>query len=509
MYAALTQRSTGYINGQALQNALNNGYVFGSGSDTSQWAPLEEVKDTNAQQVIDLRASRALARLPGGPLSLGLGTGFYHLVKDSPAPPAVASGAQFGNNAFAIGSENDGNAYVELAAPAVRGLEIDAALRWDHFNSYGSSTTPKFGLKYTPLRFFTLRGTYGKGFRAPNPAEAGVTGAAFGGFSATDAALCPSGTGTAVGDFPSQCLIFPTGVQVAGKNLQPEKSTNYTFGFIVKPKETAALSVDYWDIKINQDIQSGVNAFFLGADPALFPIVRGPPQVLPEVTSIGPGGQPVTTNVLTPVGPYAYQLFPYVNFTQTHLNGVDVDFAARFNMGGAGRLSGSLNYTRIIHYLFGLGSNVTDLAGTHGPEIISGDTGNPKNRATASLSWDRQGANVTLSANYVGSFNVTDPSLGINTCADGLNSNYSRFAGVPVGLGNWCNVEHFTTLDLYGRYPVTQSLTLHGSVLNLLGKEPPLDVQTYGAANAAAYNPAMHQAGAVGRYFNIGGTYTF
>ena len=205
-----------------------------------------------------------------------------------------------------------------------------------------------------------------------------------------------------------------------------------------------ALSVDYWDIKVNQDVQSGVNAFFLGADPSLFPIVRGPPQVLPEVTSIGPGGQPVTTNVLTPVGPYAYQLFPYVNFSETQVNGIDLDFAAHLDLGAAGRVSGSLNYTRIIHYLFGFGSNFIELAGTHGPEIVSGDTGNPKNRATASVGWDRAGAAIALSANYVGSFNITDPSIGINTCLDGLNSNFNRFAATPVNLGNWCNVEHFT-----------------------------------------------------------------
>ncbi|TLY61629.1 MAG: hypothetical protein E6K48_06765 [Gammaproteobacteria bacterium] len=191
------------------------------------------------------------------------------------------------------------------------------------------------------------------------------------------------------------------------------------------------------------------------------------------------------------------------------MNGVDLDFAAHLDLGTIGRVSGSLNYTRIIHYLFGFGSNFIELAGTHGPEIVSGDTGNPKNRATASAGWDRVGAAITLSANYVGSFNITDPSIGINSCLDGLNSNFNRFAATPVSLGNWCNVEHFTTLDLYAQYALTKNLTFHGSVLNLLGKEPPLDVQTYGAPNAAAYNPAMHQAGAVGRFFNIGGTYTF
>ena len=211
------------------------------------------------------------------------------------------------------------------------------------------------------------------------------------------------------------------------------------------------------------------------------------------------------------MGPYAYQVFPYVNFSETHINGVDVDFAVHVALGDSGRLSGSLYYTHLIHYLFGFAPHLVDLAGTHGPSIISGDTGNPKNRATASVGWDRGGANITLSANYVGSFNITDPSNGTTTCATALNGIYYRFpiGSSPIGLGNWCNVSHFTSVDLYGQYAFAKHLTVHGAVLNLLGEPPPLDIQTTGAQNAAAYNPAMHQAGAVGRFFNIGCTYTF
>ena len=51
---------------------------------------------------------------------------------------------------------------------------------------------------------------------------------------------------------------------------------------------------------------------------------------------------------------------------------------------------------------------------------------------------------------------------------------------------------------------------MHGSILNVFGTQPPVDLQTYGAAfGNALYNPAMAQAGAVGRFFNVGATYTF
>lgn len=234
--------------------------------------------------------------------------------------------------------------------------------------------------------------------------------------------------------------------------------------------------------------------------------MRGPQVVLPF---INPKGQ--TVPELTPVGPYACQLFPYVKFSQTHVNGIDADFAMRFDLQNAGHLTGSLNYSHRFHYIFGFGADSFDLAGTHGPEIISGGTGNPKDRATASLSWDKGPANLTLSVNYVGHFNLTDPSIGLDSCDEALNSNFPRFAtGVePTGLGSWCTVSHFTTFNLYGQYNLSGHLSLHASVLTLFDTPPPLDLQTYGGSNGSAYDPSLHQAGAVGRFFNVGFNYQF
>lgn len=76
-------------------------------------------------------------------------------------------------------------------------------------------------------------------------------------------------------------------------------------------------------------------------------------------------------------------------------------------------------------------------------------------------------------------------------------------------LNNYCEVHSFTDVDLYAQYAFTKSFSVHGSVLNLLGTDPPLNLGTYGSAANLAYNPAMHQAGAVGRFFNVGATYAF
>jgi iron complex outermembrane receptor protein len=59
-------------------------------------------------------------------------------------------------------------------------------------------------------------------------------------------------------------------------------------------------------------------------------------------------------------------------------------------------------------------------------------------------------------------------------------------------------------------YKVNSNLSLRASILNLFDRQPPIDVATYGNAGAVtAYNASLHQAGAVGRFFSVGASYSF
>jgi iron complex outermembrane receptor protein len=514
MYAKLTQKYTGAINRGQLVTTAASGFNFASATAdqmAAAFAPLAETTDTNTMEVVDLHGTRELFQLPGGPLSLALGGGYYHLYKNSPAAPTAAAGVQAINAAYVIGGQTNYNGYAEFVAPIIQGLEVDAAVRYDHYDTYGGSTTPKFGLKYSPFKMITLRGTYGKGFRAPNPAEAGNAAAAFGGLGTFNLALCPDPTNPqGPNSFPGECLESP-GLQLSTKTLQPEKSTNWTLGLIFTPVDGTSISFDYWDIKINQDIQSGTSLFALGGDPSLFPIAYGPQQVEPFCTA----QNVCNTEKLTPLpGPILYVAFPYYNLSQTHVNGLDVDLASHFGIGSAGRLTATFNGTYMFHYIFGFPGQSFDLAGTHGPSIVSGDTGNPKIRAVASVAWDKGPLNVTASLNYVGRFNLTDPTAFEPDCVTAMS-----VGGIFGGRGNYannaylqskyCEVASFTDVDLYMQYAFTKSLSIHGSILNVFDTPPPLDMTTYGDPGNIPYNPAMHQAGAVGRFFNIGATYTW
>jgi iron complex outermembrane receptor protein len=507
MHAAVTQRITTGLNFVALQRALNNGYILGSPDGAALFAPIEEVKDTNSLQDIDLRATRPLLQLDGGPLTLGAGLGYNHRYLDSLTPPSVADGEQAGIfDSYALGSQTDFAAYTELGAPLLRQLEVNGAVRWDHYNTYGNSVTPKFGVKYTPLSELSLRGTFGQGFRAPNPAEAGTAGNFFSSGVFPDPVLCKQNAqGQQLpGSFPTTCNLFPTGLQTTNPALKPEKSTNYTFGVIATPLTQLKVSVDYWDIKVKQDIVSASELVDLGVpvQSLQYTIVRGAPVVLPQVQANGS-----LVNATTPVGLILYQAFPYVNATQTQVKGIDVDLESHVGIGVAGRLSASLNYTHMLHYYLTAPTGVTtDLAGTHGPTGVSGDTGNPKDRAVLTLGWDRGPWEANATVNYIGSFNLTDPSIGIDTCSDSI-LNSGKWVNPYNGPSSFCGVKHFTDVDLYAEYSVNKHFRVHGTVLNVFDTPPPLDMQTYGSAGN--YSNAFHDAGAIGRFFSVGATYTF
>lgn len=494
------------VNLQAAFNDPVHPYLVGAAAQGNSQAlvdaiaPLQHAKATDKLQFVRVSAGRELVQLPGGALALNLGAEYTHRDLDAQAPPSVANGTQIGNNAWAIGTQNIAAAYAEMVAPVLKNLELDLSVRHDKVMTIGQATTPKAGLKWSPISQLTLRGTYTEGFRAPNPAEVGNTGNYFFANSQPDPVLCANQGAdptTVPGNFPQQCNVSIAGVQTPGKNLKPERSKSYTLGTIIEPTRNVNLSVDYYHIRINNQIISALND--PNYDPTPF-LVRGTPIAQPFVN---PDGS-VTTQ-LPPVGNALFAPYPYENAQFTQTSGFDLDARASWPFAG-GRISAELTETHLISYKQGTaGGAAVELAGTHGPSGVSGDTGNPKDRAQLKLGWDQKALTVATTVNWVSGYSVTDPSSSnAATCADAISF---VFGSTPNQ--QFCRVRSFTSVDLYGEYRFSGQLSLHASILNLFNKDAPLDFQTYGGTPSTFYNPALHQAGAVGRFFNIGMNYKF
>lgn len=507
MYSRMELKELGLIQAGAVQAALNSGYVVGPGASPAAAAALAPevlAHPTSSLDTADIHAQKILFQLPGGPFAVSLGAQFFHKVENDLAPEQAAEGLLINaNNAFALGSQNDAAAYGEFQAQVFRPLEIDGAVRYDNYNNgVGGSTTPKLSFKYKPIDMLALRGTWGKGFRAPSIAESAQSGTFFFAGTTADPLLCPNPANVnAKGNFPSQCTFELVGAELPGHNLKPVKSTNETLGIIFEPSSMFSVSTDYYYIKLSNDIVSQLEVGGIGSYTSL---VRAAPATLPFCTADGV----CNSNVITPVGLASYGVFPYINASETKTGGFDVDVQSNFDVGSFGRIKAELNYTHVIEYDVTAGGQTFMLAGTHGPSSISGDTGNPKDRAVLTVTWLKGPVTVAATVNYTSHFSITDPSSFVDTCADGLLYDGRFQPGFPAP-GGLCNIKTFVETNLYASYALSDNLVVHGAVTNLFNAQAPVDAQTYGGGGGYPYDPSLHQDGAIGRFVLVGASYKF
>lgn len=177
-----------------------------------------------------------------------------------------------------------------------------------------------------------------------------------------------------------------------------------------------------------------------------------------------------------------------------------------------GTLRANLSAAHTISYKqIAADGTVYSLAGTQGPSVVGGATGNPKDRAQFTLGYVRGPLDLSATMNYTSSFSTLDPSVHGTDCAStGLDvGGRTYFQGVDQPA-EYCRVSSFTTTNLNVVYKITKDLSIRGAILNVFDKAPPIDVGTYGNATAqTSYNASLHQAGAVGRFFSLGLTYQF
>jgi iron complex outermembrane receptor protein len=128
--------------------------------------------------------------------------------------------------------------YGDLALVPISGLKVDLAGRYEHYNDFGSTTVGKLTARYDFTPAIALRGTVSDGFRAPTLAEEY--------YSATNVA--PT---FAVVQLPANS---PAAHLAGFPNLKPEKSTNYSVGFIGHPAEGLQVTLDAYQIDIRNRI---------------------------------------------------------------------------------------------------------------------------------------------------------------------------------------------------------------------------------------------------------------
>jgi len=503
---------SGYINRVALYNAINAGVwnVRGGNPDAlvAQVAPYFRNTLESTLNYADLVGSRELMQLGAGPLAVAAGVHWHERKQNAPPSSLTANGLVASTSAFTIGDETNTAAFAELRATPIQNLEVGVAGRYDHYDTYGNSFTPSANFMWKPMQQVSVRGTFARGFRAPNPAEVGNAGSFFTFNAIDDPIRCAQGGGTETtipaGTVPTSCGINPPYVQTTNPELSPEKSKSYTLGVILEPVRGLNLSLDYYNIKINNLVVTRA-----GNDPSFVPDwVRGAP--VPVQIATGNGDETVLG---TPaVGPILYAASPYINAGSTKTHGIEADVRYRWRLPSEmGAISANLSAAHTFGYETEVAGVSYQLAGTQGPSSVGGATGNPKNRAQFTLGYNRGAFDATATVNYTSGFSTIDPALGATDCAStALDVGGRTYFRRLVQPDYYCNVSSFTTTNLNLQYKFSDHLTLRAAVLNLFDKEPPYDVATYGNANAqTSYNASLHQAGAIGRFYSLAVNYTF
>jgi iron complex outermembrane receptor protein len=455
--------SAGYMFGETLMSFLN--YVTFSGLNS-----VINANATSQLEYVEANATTKLFTLPGGPLGFAFGGGLRHDGQSDPGQPGSLSGNVMGEGTTYInGTESNENVHAEFSIPVVKQFEIDPAVRFDNYASVGSSTNPGVMAKFTPITQVTIRGSYQDGFRAPGPGERGNSGVTYFEDEGDDPARCPTT------HLPTDCGSGQIAGVVAGNSaLKPETSRSYTFGIVLKPLPRVSLSADYWAIRRTNEIIGGVGA------PT---IIRGPVQ----------------SQYPTVPGPELVVLAPYENVGSDSPKGIDLQLLSNWPLfGGPMHMDVNGTYTHLTSQVYcGFNGNPTtcaDVAGTHGPTGISGDTGTPQDRINATIDFGTHDYLVGLMMNYVSGMTDTDPLTSVD---NGVAANTCLQAWFPG-----CKIEQFVDFGFFSHWQVTPHWLLSFNVLDVFNQSAPLDPQA--AYTTRNYDNAYDQEGAIGRFFQVG-----
>lgn len=220
------------------------------------------VRYDNEVRSAELTASGDLFQLPAGGLKAAIGGGWREEERGGSGISA---------------SHHSTYAFGEVLVPVVRDVvglnELDLSLsaRYENYSDFGHTTTPKIGIRYVPLNGLTLRGTWGKSFKAPSFQQAAAAP-----IITITRATTAGGTGPGV-------VFFALG---GNPDLKPERSTSLTVGadYVPPRLRSMTLGLTYFDIDYTDRVVSPISPTSIAlSDPTFAPwVIRNPSPALQQ-----------------------------------------------------------------------------------------------------------------------------------------------------------------------------------------------------------------------------------
>ncbi|AFW00709.1 putative TonB-dependent receptor [Gluconobacter oxydans H24] len=131
--------------------------------------------------------------------------------------------------------------YGDVSTKLLPKWQIDVAGRFEHYTDFGNTESGKIATRYDFTKWFGIRGTVNNSIRAPTLAEEYHTSATV---------TTTGATGQLPPTSPGARLLGATA-------LKPERSVNFTAGFVLHPLRNLDITVDGYQIDIRDRILDG------------------------------------------------------------------------------------------------------------------------------------------------------------------------------------------------------------------------------------------------------------
>ena len=142
--------------------------------------------------------------------------------------------------------------YVDVEGKLTQKLQFGVAGRIEDYSDFGNTTNGKLSLRYDATPQVGLRGSVSSGYRAPSLVQAG--------YQASGVQIVQSAPG--VFDAVAQRTLradSPIAAALGGQALKPEKSKNVTLGLVLRPLQDLSVTVDAYQIEVDDRITASDN----------------------------------------------------------------------------------------------------------------------------------------------------------------------------------------------------------------------------------------------------------
>ncbi|MBN8499833.1 MAG: TonB-dependent receptor [Sphingomonadales bacterium] len=272
--------------------------------------------------------------------------------------------------------------YVELDTDITAGLSTTVAARFEHYSDFGNTLNAKFAARYEFTPGFAIRGSISNGFRAPSLHQQYFT---------TTSTNFIAGVPV---DISTVAVNSPVALALGSKPLRPEKSLNLSAGFTANPFSGLTLTVDYYNIRINDRIVLTENLGAAGS---------GTAAVNAAVKAV------LDTNGFSSVGAARF----FINGLDTRTQGVDAVLNWRIPFEGLGKWSFTAAYNYNDQKILAYNNDLGPLASIPGlilfgrVESLRFTEGQPKDKIVFSLDGDIGKFGITARTTRYGK--VTSP----------------------------------------------------------------------------------------------------